>query len=78
MKNRVLLWETQLATWLRRTFSPREEAGASLVEYVLLVTLIAVAAVGALIVLGHTVNNTLGNDINQINNGVTTTATTAP
>lgn len=70
MKNRVLLWETQLATWLRSTFSPREEAGASLVEYVLLVTLIAVAAVGALVILGNTVNNTLNNDINTIGNAV--------
>lgn len=70
MKDRVLFWETQLAMWLRRTLSPREETGASLVEYVLLVTLIAVAAVGALIVLGNTVNNTLNNDINAINNAV--------
>ena len=70
MKNRLLLWQTELTTWLQHTFSPREEAGASLVEYVLLVTLIAVAAVGALVILGNTVHNTLNNDITSINNAV--------
>jgi len=73
MINRVLLWQAQLGSWLQRKFSRIDEAGASLVEYVLLLTLIAVAAIGALVILGGTVNNTLHNDIQTINSAVTTT-----
>ena len=73
MMNRVLLWQAQTVTWLQRKFSRGNEVGASLVEYVLLLTLIAVAAIGALVILGNTVNNTVHNDINQIQNVVTTT-----
>lgn len=68
MINRVLLLQAQVANWLRRTFSVREEIGASLVEYVLLLTLIAVAAIGALTFLGASVTNTLNHVANQITN----------
>ena len=44
---------------LRRAFW-REEAGASLVEYVLLVALIAAVCVGAVTLLGLNVNAKLG------------------
>lgn len=39
----------------------REEEGASLVEYVLLIALIAVVCVGAVTLLGGNVNTKLGN-----------------
>jgi pilus assembly protein Flp/PilA len=68
MINRVLLLQAQVANWLRRKFSVREEIGASLVEYVLLLTLIAVAAIGALTFLGGSVTNTLNHVANQITN----------
>ncbi len=45
-----------------------EERGASLVEYALLLVLIAVVAIGALTLLGHTVANTFNNVANSINN----------
>ena len=38
----------------------RDEAGASLVEYVLLIALIAVVCVGAVTLLGTSTNNKLG------------------
>ena len=52
MVKRVLLLRAQLANWLHGKFGTREDIGASLVEYVLLLTLIAVAAIGALTFLG--------------------------
>ncbi|HZU73363.1 MAG TPA: Flp family type IVb pilin [Acidimicrobiales bacterium] len=45
-----------------------DESGASLVEYALLLALIAVVAIGALIFLGHGVNNTLQNVANNLAN----------
>ena len=68
MVNRVLLLRAQLASWLHRRFSLREDMGASLVEYVLLLTLIAVAAIGALTFLGGSITNTLNHVANQITN----------
>ena len=61
-------WWAQLASWLHRRFSLREDMGASLVEYVLLLTLIAVAAIGALTFLGGSITNTLNHVANQITN----------
>ena len=46
----------------------RNESGASLVEYALLLALIAVVAIGALIFLGKGVNNTLNNIANNLAN----------
>jgi Flp pilus assembly pilin Flp len=49
-----------LATWLRARFA-REERGASLVEYLLLVSLIAMAVIGAVIFLGSALNDAYEN-----------------
>ena len=68
MLNQVMLWQAMLVGWVRDHLTPKEERGASLVEYALLLALIAVVAIGALIFLGHTVNNTLNNVANAINN----------
>ncbi|MGC8627673.1 MAG: Flp family type IVb pilin [Acidimicrobiales bacterium] len=73
MKKRVLLWRAQLAGWLQYNFSPRGDVGASLVEYVLLITLIAVAAIGALVALSGSINGTLNKVTNDISNSITTT-----
>ncbi|HET9731327.1 MAG TPA: Flp family type IVb pilin [Acidimicrobiales bacterium] len=54
----------QLQATLRAFVASRlatTENGASLVEYALLLALIAVVAIGALLFLGHGVNNTLQN-----------------
>lgn len=49
-----------------RDFVKRED-GASLVEYALLLALIAVVAILALVFLGKSVNNTLNTTANAIN-----------
>ena len=73
----------QSARRLRVGFTNRDETGASLVEYALLLALIAVVAIGALVFLGHTVSNTLNNVGNSIATGAagggggTTTTTLA-
>ncbi len=59
----------QRARRLRVRFANRDETGASLVEYALLLALIAVVAIGALVFLGHTVSNTLNNVGNDIATG---------
>jgi len=53
---------------LRRAWAKREEIGASLVEYALLLALIAVVALVALHFLGGTVANTLNSVGSSINN----------
>jgi len=53
---------------IRRTWSRRNEAGASLVEYALLLALIAVIALVALHFLGGSVSNTLNKVGNSISN----------
>ena len=73
MKNRVLCVEVRLASWMQRQLSPRDEVGASLVEYVLLVTLIAVAAIGALVALSGSLNSTINKVTGDINSITTTT-----
>ena len=55
-----------LATWLRARFG-NEERGASLVEYALLVALIAVVCIIAITFLGNQANSkfsTIGSGIN--------------
>jgi Flp pilus assembly pilin Flp len=45
----------------------RDERGASLIEYVLIIAFVSIAAVAALSHMGSTVNNQfLSNDANQI------------
>ena len=73
MKNHVLYTEARLASWMHRKLSPRDEVGASLVEYVLLVTLIAVAAIGALVALSGSLNTTINKVTGDINSMTTTT-----
>jgi len=48
--------------------SDRDDAGASLVEYALLLALIAVVAIGALSLLGTSVSHTLNTVTNAISN----------
>ena len=55
-----------LTGWVRGHLA-KDDTGASLVEYALLLALIAVVAIGALVFLGGTVNNTLNNVANAIN-----------
>ena len=67
MLTKLVALQATLRTFLADRFS-RDDAGASLVEYALLLALIAVVAIGALIFLGHSVNNTLNNVANSLNN----------
>jgi pilus assembly protein Flp/PilA len=53
---------------IRHTWDRRNEGGASLVEYALLLALIAVVALVALHFLGGSVANTLNNVGNSISN----------
>jgi pilus assembly protein Flp/PilA len=67
MMTQLALWQTTAILWLKSRFS--DESGASLVEYALLLALIAVVAIGALIFLGKSTSSTLQNVANTINNG---------
>ena len=53
---------------IRATWNRRDEVGASLVEYALLLALIAVVAIVALHFLGGSVSNTLNSVGSSINN----------
>ena len=55
-----------LATWLRARFA-REERGASLVEYLLLLSLIAMAVIGAVIFLGQALSDSYENAGSRLN-----------
>ncbi|MGH9018037.1 MAG: Flp family type IVb pilin [Acidimicrobiales bacterium] len=52
---------------IRNMWTKRDQFGASLVEYALLLALIAVVALVALHFLGSAVNNTLNNVAGQVN-----------
>ncbi len=54
-----------LATWLRARFD--DERGASLVEYALLVALIAVVCIAAITLLGNNASTKLNSVANSIN-----------
>jgi pilus assembly protein Flp/PilA len=54
-----------LATWLRAKFD--EERGASLVEYALLVALIAVVCIAAITLLGNNASSKFNSVANSIN-----------
>ena len=58
----------QLVSSTRNMLTRRGDDGASLVEYALLLALIAVVAIVALAFLGGSVANTLSNVGNSINN----------
>ncbi|HYA67962.1 MAG TPA: Flp family type IVb pilin [Acidimicrobiales bacterium] len=53
---------------VRHMWNRRDEAGASLVEYALLLALIAVVALASLHFLGGSVNNTLNSVGTSLNN----------
>jgi pilus assembly protein Flp/PilA len=55
-----------LATWLRARFD--EERGASLVEYALLVALIAVVCIAAITLLGSNASSKFSTVANSISN----------
>jgi pilus assembly protein Flp/PilA len=61
MLNQIMLWQAMLTGWVRGHLPAKDDTGATLVEYALLLALIAVVAIGALIFLGNTVSNTLSN-----------------
>ena len=59
---------TRMFDPVRSMWNKRDQIGASLVEYALLLALIAVVALVALHFLGTSVNNTLQNVANNVNN----------
>ena len=61
----VLYWHQFCASYIRARFG-RDERGASLVEYALLVALIAVVCVVALRFLGNTTDDTLSDVTSDI------------
>lgn len=67
MLSKLVALEATLRTFFADRLS-HDENGASLVEYALLLALIAVVAIGALIFLGKGVNNTLNNVANNLAN----------
>jgi len=73
MLKQIMLWQAIIVGWARDRVSSKDDTGASLVEYALLLALIAVVAIGALAFLGHAVSNTLNNVANSIN-GTTSTS----
>lgn len=62
----ILALKAAVTAWFGRVQD--DERGASLVEYALLLALIAVVAIAALIFLGHSVSNTLNTVGNAVNN----------
>ncbi len=66
MLNEIALLPVRVVNWFKARYS--DEGGASLVEYALLLALIAVVAITALIFLGNTTKNTLNNVGNSLNN----------
>lgn len=44
----------------------REEKGQALVEYALIIALVAVVVIAVLVILGHSVSNTLNNVANSV------------
>jgi pilus assembly protein Flp/PilA len=68
MLNQIMLWQAMIVGWARDHVQSKGDAGASLVEYALLLALIAVVAIGALTFLGSAVSNTLQNIATNINN----------
>jgi len=66
MLNQLALLQVTVVSWLKSRFS--DEAGASLVEYALLLALIAIIAIAALILLGNSVSSTLNNTAGHLAN----------
>lgn len=66
MLNQLAVLQMTVRTWLT-TRARMSETGASMVEYALLLALIAAVAIGALFILGGSVNSSL----NNVNTGIT-------
>lgn len=64
MSTQLTLIQATILGWFRGRFSG--EDGASLVEYALLLALIAVVAITALVFLGHSTSNTLNGVANNL------------
>lgn len=67
MSTQLTLLQATILGWFRDRFSG--EDGASLVEYALLLALIAVVAITALVFLGHTTSNSLNSVANNLSSG---------
>ena len=65
MLTQLALLQATVMNWLKERFS--DEGGASLVEYALLLALIAIVAIGALVFLGHATSNVLNNSSQTLN-----------
>ena len=78
MVKRIMIWPMLLVDWAQRKFTGSDDVGASLVEYALLLALIAVVAIGAIAFLGGSVNNQLHNVGNVINQNTIAPTTTGP
>lgn len=65
MLNQLAVLQVTVVSWLKARFFG-EEDGASLVEYALLLALIAMVAVGALVLFGNSLSNSINNSANQI------------
>ena len=55
----VSYWKNIVAPWLQARINPESERGAALVEYALLVALIAVVCIGAITLIGKNANTKL-------------------
>ena len=62
----MMLSYTFLAAWVRARFD--DERGASLVEYALLVALIAIVCIAAITLLGNNASSKFDSVANSINN----------
>ena len=52
-------WKNIVSPWLQARVNPESERGAALVEYALLVALIAVVCIGAITLIGSNANTKL-------------------
>ena len=66
MLQQLFLLSATITRPVREWVARRADDGASLVEYALLLALIAVVAIGALVFLGNSVSNTLNHVANNI------------
>jgi pilus assembly protein Flp/PilA len=80
MLKTILAWPANCAKYLSGKLFGKDDVGASLVEYALLLALIAVVAIGALFALGGTVSNKLNqvNDCISNSNATCVTTTSTP
>jgi Flp pilus assembly pilin Flp len=70
MRKKMTTWPVKLLRWAKSMVPGGAETGATIVEYALLLALIAVVAVGALVFLSGQVNNTLNHVGQVINNSL--------